>query len=355
MGHLLFLIVELECARPKQKPSSHESRRYDDKVPVATKILIKCSVSLSIIQNMDGITLDQIRIFLAVVDEGSFLKAAQSLHRAQSAVTYAVQKLEAQIDLTLFDRTAYRATLTEAGRALLSRARRIAEEVNGFRASAKSLASGLEAELAIVLDSMFPMPPVVEALRAFTEKFPTVPPRVYVQSLGAAADLVLNGTGTIGLLPIIFSDIARFKSFPLLTIDLIPVVSPTHPLAAIDGPIETPVLQQYVQLVLTDRSEITAGRDYGVLSQRTWRVADLGAKQSMLLAGLGWGNMPSHMVSDDVATGRLKLIKPAEFEPRLAKLTMGCAYPSDRLLGPAGQWLLDYLASMNEGRPVALP
>ena len=294
---------------------------------------------------MDALTLDQIQIFLAVVDDGSFSKAAKKLNRAQSAVTYGIQKLEAQINLPLFDRTTYRPTLTEAGHTLLLRARRIAEEANAFRDTARSLASGLEAELTIVLDSMFPMPPVVEALRAFTAMFPTVPPRVYVQPLGASAELVLEGTCMIGLLPIIFSDMAVFKSFPLLTIALIPVVAPEHPLAAIEGPIETYVLHQHVQLVLTDRSGLTAGRDHGVLSRRTWRLADLGAKQSMLLAGLGWGSMPSHMVEDDIARGRLKVIQPVEFDPRIAQLVMGCAYLADRRLGPAGQWMIRHLSA----------
>src|SRR5271155_4957460 len=193
---------------------------------------------------IDSLTLDQIRILLTVVDQGSFSKAAKQLNRAQSAVTYGIQKLEAQIGIPLFDRTAYRPALTEAGRTLLLRARRIAEEANAFRDAARSLASGLEAELTIVLDSMFPMPPVVEALRAFTERFPTVQPRVYVQPLGAAAELVLDGTCMIGLLPLIFSDIAQFKRFPLLTIDLLPVAAPDHPLAKLDGPIETHVLHE---------------------------------------------------------------------------------------------------------------
>lgn len=293
---------------------------------------------------MDSLTLDQIHLFLTVVDQGSFSKAAKKLNRAQSAVTYGIQKLEAQIDLPLFDRAAYRPTLTEAGQTLLLRARRIAEEANAFRNSARSLASGLEAELTIVLDSMFPMTPVVEALKAFTEKFPTVPPRVYVQPLGAAAELVLEGVCMIGLFPLIFSDIAVFKSFPLLTIDLITVVGPSHPLAAIEGPIETHVLQNHVQLVLTDRSALTAGRDYGVLSGRTWRLADLGAKQSMLLAGLGWGNMPAHLVAEDIARGRLKIIRPAEFDERVARLVMGGAYHAERQLGPAGQWMIRHLS-----------
>ncbi|KMK69054.1 transcriptional regulator, LysR family [Puniceibacterium sp. IMCC21224] len=295
---------------------------------------------------MIPLTLDQIRLFLAVVDEGSFTKAGSSLNRARSAVTYGIQNLEAQIGLPLFDRTTYRPTLTDAGNTLLWRARRIAEESEAFQQAAQSLASGLEAELTIVMDSMFPVPPIVEALRAFTMTFPTIQPRVYVQPLGAAAELVLDGTCVIGLLPLIFSDTAAFKSFPLLAIDLVPVVSPNHPLAAIEGTIETHVLQQHVQLVLTDRSALTAGRDYGVLSARTWRLADLSAKQSMLLAGLGWGNMPFHMVEDDIERGRLKVIRPEEFDSRVARLVMGCAYLTGGQFGPGAQWLIERLTKV---------
>lgn len=297
---------------------------------------------------MDALTLDQIQIFLAIVDEGSFSKAAKKLKRAQSAVTYGIQKLEAQIDMTLFDRAAYRPTLTEAGRTLLLRARRIAEETNAFRDSARSLASGLEAELTIVLDSMFPMHAVVDALKAFTKRFPTVPPRVYVQPLGAATELLLDGTCMIGLLQFIFTDLPVLKRLHLLTVDLIPVVAPHHPLAACDGPIETHVLQRHVQLVLTDRSAMTAGRDYGVLSGQTWRLADLGAKHSMLLAGLGWGNMPAHLVEDDIVRGRLKIIRPTAFDARATRLVMGGAYRADQRLGPAGQWMIEYLSTTAE-------
>jgi len=294
---------------------------------------------------MDSLTLDQIRLFLAVVDAGSFSKAARALHRAQSAVTYGIQKLEAQFDLPLFDRSAYRPQLTEAGRTLLVRARRIAEETSAFRDIARSLATGLEAELTIVLDAMFPMPLVVPALRAFTERFPTVPPRIYVESLGAAAELVRDGTCMIGLLPMMFTDMAVLRRFPLTTIELVPVVAPGHSLAAIDGEIATTELHRHVQLVLADRSALTAGRDFGVLSGQTWRIADLGAKHAMLLAGLGWGNMPAHMVAEDVARGRLTVIKPAEWHPETARVVMSGAYLVDRTLGPAGTWMVEHLSA----------
>ena len=268
---------------------------------------------------MDSLTLDQIKVFLAIVDEGSFPKAAKHLNRAQSAVTYAVRKLEADAGVPLFDRSGYRSSLTPAGRALLIRARRIAEAANDFRTQARSLASGLEPELTIVLDSMFPMPQAVKTLRAFTEQFPTVPPRVYVQSLGAAAQLVIDGTCMIGLLPNVVGELTSLKLAPLLTVKLVPVVSPCHPLAQIAGPIAAHELHRHTQLVLTDTSAITGSRDHGVLSSRTWRLADMGAKKAMLMAGLGWGGMPAHLIAEELAAGRLRAIRPEGFDARTSQ------------------------------------
>ncbi len=298
---------------------------------------------------LTALTLDQIQILLAVAEEGSFSGAARRLGRAQSAVTYGVQKLESQLGMELFDRSRYRPALTAAGRALMPRARRIVEEATGFRDQARGLARGLESELAMVVDSMFPMPPIVEALRAFTARFPTVPPRIYVQSLGASAELVLNGTCVLGLMPARFSEAAALRRIPLLTVELLPVVSREHPLARMKGLISAEVLRRQVQLVLTDRSTVTAGRDYGVLSAQTWRLADLGTKHAMLLAGLGWGSMPAHLVAEDVRQGRLQVIQPAEFGDPEIELVMAAAYLSGRVLGPAAQWMLDHLVQAMVG------
>lgn len=297
---------------------------------------------------MFGLTLDQIRVFIAIADTGSFSKAAKSLNRAQSAVTYAIQKLEGEAGVAVFDRAAYRPTLTDAGKALLVRARRIAEEAGAFRDQAKSLARGLEPELSVALDPMFPMLVIVEALRAFSARFPSVPPRIHVQSMGAAAQLVMQGTCALGMLPFVISDLTPLRRFPMLTIDLMPVVAASHPLAAHEGPIAAEILHEFVQLVLTDASELTAGRNYGVLSSRTWRVADLGAKKSMLLAGLGWGSMPAHLVVDEIARGELKQLAPAGFSQMTSRLVLGAAYSGERSLGPAAEWMLNHLSHVGD-------
>ncbi len=288
---------------------------------------------------VDGLTLDQVQVLLSVIEHGSFSGAARSLGRAQSAVTHAIQRLEAQLGVDLFDRDGYRPSLTEAGRTLLPRARRLVEEAASLRAQARSVAGGLEGELTLAVEALFPMPPIVEALHEFSRRYPGVTTRLYVEALGAATQLVLNGTCVLGLLPDFFSESDNLVRRPLLSVELLPVVTPDHPLARFDGEIPPDALRDHVQLVLTDRSGMTGNRDYGVLGSRTWRLGDLGAKHAMLRAGLGWGNMPRHIVEEDLASGKLRLIRLG----RRASLPMSVAWRLLHPPGPAAAWMVSRL------------
>ncbi len=294
---------------------------------------------------MDAISLDQVRVMLAVVEHGSFSGAGRALNRAQSAVTYAVQSLEDGLGVMLFDRAGYRPVLTEAGRVLLAGARRLVEEAGALQAQARGIAGGLEAELTLVVDALFPLPPLLEALRAFNQCYPETPTRLYVEPLRVAVGLVLDGTCALGLLPVFAAETDTLAWLPLLDVDMIPVAAPCHPLAVVSGPIPPEEVRRHVQLVLTDRTAGVQGRDYGVLATRTWRLGDLGAKHAMLLAGLGWGNMPRHMVAEDLRQGRLRALQPTEFLGKQLRLGMGVAHRIDSPLGPATQWMVKHLTA----------
>jgi DNA-binding transcriptional LysR family regulator len=95
-------------------------------------------------------------------------------------------------------------------------------------------------------------------------------------------------------------------------------------------------IAKHVQLVLTDRSALSEGRNFGVLSPLTWRLADLGAKHAFLKAGLGWGHMPIHMVKADLDSGALVEIR-VERMPRDMGLPMKAVYRKDAPPGPAGR------------------
>ncbi|MDR3532881.1 MAG: LysR family transcriptional regulator [Rhodopila sp.] len=296
---------------------------------------------------------DQLQVLLAIVEAGSFSGAARRLNRAQSAVTYAVQRLEEQLGTALFDRASYRPTLTEAGRTLLPRARLIIDEMRALCDHAQGIAAGLEPELTVIVDAMFPMCALLDALRTFGVRFPTVPPRIYVESLGGASELLLNGTCAVGLLLSFSSEFELLQRQHLSDVTVIYVAAASHPLSWIEGPVPRAELRRHVQLVLSDRSGLTGTRDYGVLSPQTWRLADLGAKHAMLKAGLGWGGMPAHLVAEDLAAGRLRriVIQSEAGGDDFITLPLCTAYHRDRPPGPAGRWLLDHLSEIIEADP----
>ena len=300
---------------------------------------------------MDAITIDQLRVFRQVVETGSFSAAARSMHRAQSAITYAVQKLEDQVGTALFDRSGYRPVPSMAGRALLPRATRILEELAAFNAQARAIAGGLEPAVAIVVDPLFSTGRLMRVLAEFQKRYPPVQLRVYVESLGAAAQAVVDGAADLGIALDFAAENADLHTTPLGDIELVPVAAPSHPLAKLKGKIQPETLRDEVQLVLTDRSSLTRGKDFSVFSTRTWRLADLGARHEMLLAGLGWGSMPIHMVDDDLAAGRLKKldIRRPDGVTKLPRPGVVLARRKDKVLGPAGDWLAARFVSGHAG------
>ena len=285
---------------------------------------------------LDAVTLDQLRTFIAAVDEGSFSAAGRKLRRAQSVVSQTLANLEAQLGVKLFDRTARYPRLTEAGRSLLADARSVADDVDSFKARARSMREGLEPELAVSVDVMYPMDALTRAATASREKFPHTPLRLYVEALGGVIKPVLDGTcsiGVIGSLPVVPDELFAEA---LLEIPFVTVVSFNHPLASVRRTVSAAAIAKHVQLVLTDRTTLSEGREYTVLSPRTWRLADLGAKHAFLRAGLGWGHMPLHMVQADLDAGTLVKIR-AEGVPRNMDMPMKAVYRKDALPGPAGR------------------
>ncbi|RFP23042.1 LysR family transcriptional regulator [Duganella sp. BJB488] len=292
---------------------------------------------------LDAMSMDQLRTFIAAADEGSFSAAGRKLRRAQSVVSTTLANLEQQVGFALFERTGRYPQLTEAGRALLEQARSAVGGMDAFKARARTLAEGLEPELAVAVDVMFPIATLTTAVQAFKSAFPTTPLRLYVEALGAVVQPLVEGNcrvAIIGSLPEIPPGCA---SEFLLSVTAVCVVAPCHPLAAAQGQVPQAQAAQHVQLVLTDRSTLTAGRNFGVVAAQTWRLADLGAKHAFLRAGLGWGYMPLHMVEDDLRTGKLARIELEAHAPLGPGFSMHAIHMRDHPPGPAGRWFVNRL------------
>lgn len=292
---------------------------------------------------LDSVSLDQLRTFLAAAEAGSFSAAGRRLGRAQSVVSQTLGALERQLGVQLFDRSARYPMLTEAGTALVPEARAVAGRMDAFKARARDLAGGLEPELSVAIDVMVPIQVFTHAVRDFQAIFPNTPLRVHVEALGAVIQPVLDrrcAVAVVGTLPLVPPELAQER---LRSLRMVMVASPDHPLAGHAAPIPKADLVEHVQLVLTDRSALSRGREFGVFSPRAWHIADLGAKHAFLVAGLGWGGMPYPMVEADLAAGRLVELEIEDGWPEGNLLPLLAVHRKDTPPGPAGRWLIERL------------
>lgn len=299
-------------------------------------------------------TFDQLRIFLTIVDTGSFAAAGRKLNRAVSVISYGIANLEAQLGLSLFDREGTKKPqLTMAGRALLAEARHISQGMDGLRAKVKGLLDGLEAEVDLAVDVMLPAERLGKLLRAFAQHFPTVQLRLHVEALGAIVAMVLERTAVVGISGPLSAGVDGIEAMAAGAVPMVPVAAPDHPLGRMER-ILPGAGRDYTQLVLSDRSRFTEGRDYSVTSPKTWRLADLGAKHALLREGIGWGNMPLPMIEADLVAGTLVRLVMPDHSGGIYRFSG--IWRRDTPPGPAASWLLDQFvaAGLDDGNAEGL-
>lgn len=290
-------------------------------------------------------TLDQLQVFLSVAETGSFSAASRVLNRAQSVISYTIANLEAQLEVTLFERSGARQPkLTEAGKAMLPDARRIVADLEVMRARAKSMKQGLEAEVSVAISVMVPVEVTVEVLRNFGATFPSVALRLDVGELGTVMELVSSGNSTIGIGGALVRQDDSLLIEKIGQSFMLPVAGAGHPLALLERPLTLADVREEVQLVVTDSSGLTKGRDFNVLSYKTWRVSDVATKHHLIRGGLGWGGLPVTVIREDLITGKLVHLKLDAYEQ--GNYPIYAIRKTANPPGPAAAWLVNAFSKL---------
>ncbi|MBR0646799.1 LysR family transcriptional regulator [Plastoroseomonas hellenica] len=289
---------------------------------------------------LDALTLDQLRTFVTVAEAGSFRAGAARLARVQSAVSHAIANLEAELRLQLFDRAGHRPVLTEEGRALLANARDILLRVDAMRARARGLGEGVELELSLIVDTLFPIAAVGAALVALRAAYPSVAIRMAVEPMGGPPAALLERRSTLAIM--VGEDFRdpRLALEALAAVEQVAVVAASHPLARRPrgAAIGVADLADHLQIVLSDPSALSEGQDFGVLSPETCRVGGQDTKHALILSGLGWGRLPSWLVARDLRDGRLvRLDTRALGRDATTRYEAYLAHRLDEPLGPAAR------------------
>lgn len=302
-----------------------------------------------------GLTLDQIAVFLAVVDSGGFSAAARHLGRAQSAVTYAIRGLEEATGLLVFDRSTYRPTLTEAGRLLLPRARHLAADMVDIKRHAEAFSKGVEASIGLVVDPAVPLAPVARALGSLHSAFPSVQVRLHAHtSLQSALPLPSNGNW-IGLLPMIptrpFG--SEFEAVLWGAVPLVAVAATTHPLATTSGPLTPEGVRGHMQIVYTSPDSAQDSEDRGVHALDRWYTTDWRAKMLLIREGMGWGSLPAHIAQPEINAGLLTelTMKSWEGNDQMPQIPVAIVRRVDRYIQPAANALIAALQINGPDQP----
>ncbi|WP_421681726.1 LysR family transcriptional regulator [Stutzerimonas urumqiensis] len=300
---------------------------------------------------IDAMTLDQIRIFVTVADSGSFRSGAARLLRVQSAISHAIANLEAELGLQLFDRSGYRPVLTAEGQALLAHARDILLRADAMRARARALGAGVELELALVVDTLFPIEAVTHAITTASAEFPATSFRLDMQALGGPIAALTDKRCTLAI--VVGEDFRnpRVALEAIGAVRQIAVVSAEHPLARLEAreSLGLTDLAGYLQVVLVDPTPLSEGRSFGVLSPFTCRVNTQEAKLALIRAGLGWGRLPEWQINDDLAAGRLVRVAIPDLGRRSE--VQSEAYLAHRVDEPLGPVALSFRRALIEQSP----
>ena len=261
------------------------------------------------------ISLDQWQALIAVVDEGGYASAAEALDKSQSAISYAVQKIETELGVRAFALEGRRARLTETGQMLYRQAKVLVEEANRIESAAIQLSQGWEPLVRVAADALFPQHCMLSALDAFAQHSPLT--RVeYTETvlsgsdealLRKEADVVIGGRVPPGF----FGD-------PLMRVRFVAVAAADHPLNQADS-LTHEDLRQHRQIVIRDSGSRRIDSGWLGAEQR-WTVSHPSTRIAAIRRGLGFAWVPEAEIGDGLETGALKVLPLKEGVERLVDL-----------------------------------
>lgn len=263
------------------------------------------------------VALEQWRVFRTVVDAGGYAQAAEALHKSQSAVTYAVQKLERLLDVKAFELRGRKAVLTAAGQVLYRRAGNLLEEAAALERAASQLALGWEAEIRLAVDIVFPTWLLLQCLDRFAREHPEIRLELFETVLGGTEQALLERNADLVISPFVPQG---FLGDPLMQLRFVAVAAPGHPLHALGRPLTLQDLRGHRQLVIRD-SSTGRKREAGWLgAEQRWTVSAKATSIRAVCMGLGFAWYPESMVRDELASGALKPLPMREGAERFGTL-----------------------------------
>ncbi|NQZ86200.1 MAG: LysR family transcriptional regulator [Colwellia sp.] len=281
---------------------------------------------------MYKVTLEQWRMFVAVVKYGGFNQASVVIHKSQSSIHHAVQKLEESLDIKLLEVIGRKASLTDAGSLMLKRANYLLDEAAKIEAVAQSINEGIENQLRIAVDEVFPQDIICQLLDSTSTQYPLLTIELMESVLMGSNELLENTKVDIAISPY-----PTRKGFceELCNIEFIAVAHPDHALHHMENTISLEDLKSHRQIVVRDSSLNNPQDDGWLIANQRWTVSHLKTSVEMISAGLGFAWLPLSTIIKELSTAQLKPIPLKHSGTRTCQLYL--IYADVDRLGPAAR------------------
>lgn len=262
------------------------------------------------------VSLEQWKTLVSVVESGGYAQAASQLHKSQSTLTYAVQKMERLLGLKLFQIKGRKAQLTERGQVMYLRGKALVEEAARLERAASAMASGWEAEVRLAVDIVFPTWLLLECFSRFGEERPEIRLELYESVLGGTIEALTEGRVDFAIAS---SIPPGFTGDALMHVRFVMAAHPSHPLHQLGRPVVTADLKTHRHLVIRDTGSKRV-RATSVIADQRWTVSNKASSIRAATLGLGFAWFPEDSIREELASGQLKVLSLREGSERYATL-----------------------------------
>lgn len=262
-------------------------------------------------------TFEQLRVLQAIVTEGTFRGAAKKLFKSQPAVSKMIKNLEEEIGVILFSRDEYRPVLTPQGEIFVERAVVVLKEMRELSSMAKQFANKEEPLVQVAVNAVCSLPALLPTFNRIEKAYPQTQLNVSTEQMGGAMERLLEGNADVVITTQTDMDARIMEAVPFTTVRILFVARPGYVPKARDGLIPATSMRNLVQIIVADSSIRSPTQSLDVLAgARHSRVTDFAAKKVIIMAGMGWGGMPEHLVRKELDSGKLVRIDVEGIEVR---------------------------------------
>jgi len=258
-------------------------------------------------------TNEQLKAFVAVVEKGSFRSAANSLYKTQPSISAAVKLLEQQFEFSLFDRKHYRPVLTSKGKAFFRQAKKLLKQTAELEVYAHQLASVERPQLSISLSVLSAFPPVLDKIKSFWNQHPQMQLQLNTEHLSGVLEQIQLEKSELAIGPLMGID-QQYDVIKISHIEMITVASPLLLNSNDRHHVSQQTLRNLPHILISDTGSMAPFDHINIIAGgQTWNVNDYQMKKNLLISGMGWGRIPEHVVSSQLADGSLVKLQVENF------------------------------------------